>query len=125
MTTNKSISTIMIVDDSPSDQLLSKLLIEQYDPTIEVLQAYDDGEALEMLKTLSPPPDLILLDINMPGMDGHTFLEKHSAKNDAPPPVIVMLTSSSLTKDKEKALSYNCVKKYSTKPLNTTDLSFF
>jgi len=58
-----------------------------------VLQAYDGQEALEVLKDLDTQPDVIFLDINMPRMNGHEFLEEYS-KWDKCSVVIIMLTSS-------------------------------
>ncbi len=64
------LKTVLIVDDSKASQHLTKYAIEFFDPTIEVLQAYDGKEALELLATLEKQPDLIFLDINMPAIKG-------------------------------------------------------
>ena len=112
----------MIVDDNEPDQFLSKYIVEQFAPTAEILQAYDGLEALEILDTLDQQPDIILLDINMPRMNGHEFLEEYDQRENNGS-VVVMLTSSALGVDKDRALSFGCVKKYLTKPLNEEALS--
>lgn len=116
------IKTIMIVDDSEADQLLTSMTIEEYDKNIEVLQAYDGEEALELLndKQISNP-DVVILDINMPRMTGLEFLEEYS-KNKNQASVVAMLTSSEQKKDRELATSYDCVKSYFVKLLDDADM---
>lgn len=110
------IQSLMIVDDSEGDQLLTKLVVQEFDPSIEILQAYDGREALELLLESSARPDIIFLDINMPGMDGHEFLEEYSQLGQDGT-VILMLSSSSQEIDKQKSLRYSFVKKYIEKPV--------
>lgn len=111
----------MIVDDSEADQFLAKLIIEGFDPDIEILQAYDGQEALEILKDLPKQPDVIFLDINMPRMNGHEFLAEYDTW-DVKSQIIIMLTSSSQEQDKEKSLAHKCVKQYFEKPLDSVSL---
>ncbi len=113
--------TILIIDDSESDQFITAhMLKKQYDGlTIE--SAYDGSEALEMIKNNRVNPDIILLDINMPGMDGFAFLDEYQALNHTSS-IIIMLTSSDQSADVEKAKLYKCVKKYCVKPLNKDDV---
>ncbi len=115
-------TTIMIIDDSEPDQFLSKIAIQKHDPSIEILQAYDGQEGLDILSDLDQQPDVIFLDINMPRMNGHEFLEQYSTW-DVQGAVIVMLTSSDQDCDKERSLAYNCVKRYLTKPLDKDTVS--
>ncbi len=67
----------MIVEDSESDQFISRMQIEEFHSTITILQAYDGREALEMLSKIDQQPDIILLDINMPRMTGLEFLKEY------------------------------------------------
>ena len=67
-----SAQTILIVDDDPANlTVLNTLLSSEY----KVRAANSGRRALEMAN-LEPRPDLILLDIIMPGMDGYTVLKK-------------------------------------------------
>lgn len=116
-----NMNTVMIIDDSDTDQYLSTHIIKKYDSNIEILQAYDGEEALEILKALPIQPDLIFLDINMPRMNGHEFLEEYD-KWEKRSEVIIMLTSSDQEQDKKKSLAYQCVKKYYVKPIEIMDL---
>ncbi len=52
----------------------------------------------------------------MPGLNGYEFLEEY-AKGNKPTSIVVMLTSSDQTKDKEKCQTYDFVKEYLCKPL--------
>lgn len=114
--------SVLVVEDSEPDQFLCKVMLERFNPEINVMQAYDGQEALDFLAEAGEKqPDLIFLDINMPGMDGYEFLEKYCGKQDnivsaKKKADIVMLTSSSFAGDKEKSLSYDCVKDYLMKP---------
>lgn len=113
--------TVMIVDDSEADQLLSQMTLEDFNSEIEILQAYDGEEALEILAELPKQPDIIFLDINMPRMNGHEFLEEYETWKHASA-VIIMLTSSDQSRDKEKSAAFKCVKQYCTKPLEAPQL---
>lgn len=119
---DEKIFSVLVVEDSEPDQFLCKVMLERFDPDINVMQAYDGQEALDFLAGAGErQPDLIFLDINMPGMDGYEFLEKYCGKKSDVIPVdkradIVMLTSSSFAGDRERSLSYDCVKDYLMKP---------
>jgi len=117
-----NVNTAMVIDDSESDQFLAKIQIEKFDESIEVMQAFDGVEALEMLEELDKKPDVIFLDINMPRMNGLEFLEKYSEHDDHST-VVAMLTSSDQNEDKDTAMSYPFVKKYFVKILDGADLN--
>lgn len=120
------VSSILMIDDSESDQFLTQIELEEWDGDIQLFSARDGKEGIELLDTLRPSslPDLILLDINMPVMNGLEFLEAYERKNiSAPPPVIVMLTSSDQERDKSQASLYSCVKDYMLKPLTQEKIS--
>jgi len=82
-------------------------------------------EALQWLEgDGDSPPDIIFLDLNMPEIDGFSFLknflnlpEKIKLKSK-----IVVLTSSNNEKDREQAFSFNNVIQFITKPLKQTDI---
>lgn len=117
-----TLKTLMLVDDSEADHLLAKIAITQYDKKIHIIQAYDGAEALKMLSNTNNQPDLILLDINMPGMGGHEFLE-HYNKLGHHGKVVVMLTSSEQPVDVERCKPYGFVKQFMTKPLSSEKLA--
>ena len=114
------IKSILIVEDSEADQFINGCMIERFDSSIKIVKAYDGRQALDTLAELDEEPSVILLDINMPHMNGFEFLEKFQ-KTDYTS-TIVMLSSSSQDSDREKALSFDAVKKYITKPLGIEDI---
>lgn len=112
-----NIQSVLVVEDSEEDQFLNTVVIGEFDPAITVHQAYNGQEALDMIaEGLSV--DLILLDINMPLLDGFGFLDEYSAGSDGKTQsVVVMLTSSGQSGDIKRAKTYACVRRYVLKPL--------
>lgn len=107
------VQTIWLIDDDRTQNLLTKLLLRKVNPSWEVIDYQDPKEALKKLP--SDPPDLIFLDINMPGMDGFGFLNelaKHNVNLQ-----VIMVSSSISQADIHKALSYTNVVNYLPKPL--------
>lgn len=115
------IRRVLLVEDSEADQLIGRIAVETFDPTVELMVAHDGQAALELLAQAEAPPDLILLDINMPGMGGHAFLAEFT-KSHTPTSVVAMLTSSAQESDKQRCLRYPCVVDYIVKPLEPGDL---
>jgi CheY-like chemotaxis protein len=110
------IHSVLIVDDSEIDHITIRYAIEDFDPTIEVTTVSDGQAALDTIASTTSPFDVILLDINMPGMNGHDFLTEY-AKQPLPTTVIVMLTSSSQQDDMDRCYQYDFVKEFIGKPL--------
>lgn len=113
--------TFLLVDDNEADHFLTRTIIEKVNGSVSLEHAYDGNEALKLLRT-GIEPDLILLDISMPGLDGFGFLEAYSNSDDLKKTTIVMLTSSYAETDKTKAFEYDVVQDYICKPLKTDDL---
>lgn len=113
---------ILLVEDNEGDQFLGKFAIESVHPDIKIFVASDGREAIEILNDMEIDPDLILLDINMPRMNGHEFLKVFTEDNSRVIPVVVMLTSSDQQKDKDQAFTYKCVKDYLLKPISEEDI---
>lgn len=112
------IRTAMIIDDNEGDQYLSKLMLQKFDPEMTILQAYGGDEALAMLSDTDEHPDVIFLDINMPGMNGHEFLQSYTNTRTSQATIVIMLSSSDQLIDKERSMVYDCVKMYCVKPLD-------
>jgi chemosensory pili system protein ChpA (sensor histidine kinase/response regulator) len=93
--------TILVVDDSLSMRHVLSTAVTKagWNP----LQARDGLEALEMVHRATRPPDLILLDIEMPRMDGYEFLSTMRAQPAYEDLPIVMLTSRGSDKHRDKA----------------------
>lgn len=95
--------SVYLIDDDPDHVLLIGRAIREVGPTTEVRTRQDGEEALAELRALAAVPDLILLDINMGGLDGFEVLTalKGDARLKAIP--VVMLTSSALSSDVARA----------------------
>ena len=115
------IESIMVVDDSEIEQMVTEDIIQNFDPTIKIFQAYDGQEALEMLNTFDKQPTVILLDINMPRMNGFEFLEEYK-KRTKKADVVALHTSSADENDQKKSQKYDFVRSYFVKPLEIADL---
>ncbi len=111
---------IMLVDDDEADVLLTTQMLKRGKLLLNVTVAHDGDEALEMLEAKvssgDPLPDLMLLDINMPRLDGFETLQqmrKHEVLKGVP---VVMLTTSDAPQDVKRVydLGANC---YITKPV--------
>jgi two-component system cell cycle response regulator DivK len=110
--------TILYVEDNPDNRLLVKriLLSEDY----SLLEATDATDALNVLKTNQP--DLILMDINMPDMDGYTLTAKIKSLPGFERVPILAVTANVMRGDKEKTLEAGC-DGYIQKPLDIDQLT--
>lgn len=113
-----TLSCIMVVEDSEADQFLCKVAVEKYNSEAVLLQAYDGQQATEILSNADIMPDVILLDINMPRMDGYEFLEENHQMLEEQNIAVIMLTSSNHEKDEKRSRDFKCVKKYIEKPVS-------
>jgi CheY-like chemotaxis protein len=116
---------VLIVDDSDADQFLSRHTLTNINRPIEVLQAYDGKEALELIASQPLPIDLIFLDINMPGMAGLEFLERFKSVQHCVRTKIIMLSSSLQPSDHDACLSHPNVAGFLAKPIEPDSLSHY
>lgn len=113
----------MLVDDDPASNYLARLLIEEIDANIRVLVSRNGKDALNFLDgclVSDNCPDLVLLDLNMPGMDGFAFLEALRNSHN-PPRRIYILTSSQYPRDMERAAGF-ATAGYIIKPITSEQL---
>jgi len=117
MTSSNTKATILYVEDNPDNRMLVRriLLSEDY----ALLEAKDASEALNVLK--NEHPDLILMDINMPDMDGYTLTATIKAMPGFERTPILALTANVMRGDKEKTLEAGC-DGYIQKPLDIDQL---
>ena len=115
----KQLKNILVIDD---DQLtrknLKNILSEQNYTTDEAINGIDGLKKLKKLK-----PDLIILDLLMPEMDGFSFLEKFHEEypeNNIP---IFVITAKELTKKDQEELKRYKLKAISKKDLDISDIS--
>jgi CheY-like chemotaxis protein len=109
---------ILVVDDNPINLKLACHVLELDGYNVE--SAVDAEHAQELLRHMTP--DLILMDIALPGMDGLTLAAKLKADQRLKEVPIVALTAFAMKGDEQKALLAGCVG-YITKPIDTRELS--
>lgn len=105
---------IMVVDDNPVNLKLAQVLLTRKGFT--VCTATDAYEAMDMLKIVHP--DLILMDIQLPGMDGLTLTRQLKADATTRDIHIVALTAYAMLGDEQKARDAGC-DGYIPKPIDT------
>ncbi|NIM19978.1 MAG: response regulator [Candidatus Latescibacteria bacterium] len=104
---------ILLVEDNPVNRRLAEFLLRSQG--YQVRAAANAQEAFDNIK--SEPPDLILMDVQLPGMDGLEATKKikeEPASRDIP---VVAVTSYAMKGDREKALAAGC-SGYITKPID-------
>ncbi|MBN8213378.1 MAG: response regulator [Xanthomonadales bacterium] len=105
---------ILVVDDNPINLKLASELLEM--EGYEVLRASDAEEAQSILGEARP--ELILMDIALPGMDGLALTRKLKSTPGLAHVPIIALSAFAMKGDEEKALASGC-DGYITKPINT------
>ena len=104
---------ILIIEDNPSNLKLVKTLlkVEGY----EVQTATNAEEAIQLLNTFQP--QLILMDLQLPGMDGLELTQRLKSDPQFREIIIVALTAYAMTRDREKAIASGC-DGFMTKPID-------
>jgi CheY-like chemotaxis protein len=106
---------ILLVEDNPADVELTQYLMKQGKIFVNLHVAVDGFEALNFLRREGqyadvPRPDLVLLDLNLPGKDGREVLAEMKADPDLKTIPVVVLTTSQADEDVLKSynLGANC-----------------
>jgi DNA-binding response OmpR family regulator len=108
---------VLVVDDEPNILLSLEFLMQQ--AGFEVATATDGETALQ--RVAEQPPDLILLDISLPGLSGFEVLEQLRAQPEHARLPIIMLTAHGREVEREKGLALGA-DDYITKPFSTRQL---
>lgn len=124
----KPLERILLVDDDAVTNMMHRRVIERSHRAREIDVATDGQEALDILRADLDAgralPELIFLDINMPGMGGFEFLEHYVTLNIEPDAqlIIVMLSTSLLKADHARADADPNVHSFCDKPLRVEKL---
>lgn len=127
---SRELKCIMLVDDNPNDNFFHEREIKKNNLATNIITRNTGADALDYLKSKKDDknmqPELIFLDINMPGMNGWEFLHEYNQMDKELPirvhelqnrVIIIMLTNSDNPDDEQRAKTWRFVSDYITKPL--------
>jgi CheY-like chemotaxis protein len=130
---NSKLNCVLVIDDDEPTNYFNQLLLEKAGCASYIKVAQSGQEALDYLTNTQklagedrfPCPDLILLDINMPAMDGWEFLERYKKMSTEHKGriIVVMLTTSLLQEDIAKAKAQPEISGFEHKPLTVENLN--
>lgn len=119
---------VLLVDDEPADARLVDFAIRQSGIACKLHHVADGLDALAFLKREAgryddaPQPDLILLDLNMPRMNGSEFLAAVKAQENLASIPVVVLTTSAVERDVENAYRLHA-SGFITKPVDMDEFT--
>ena len=128
MMTEVRAATVLLVEDNPADQNLGRRALEKGVVKCNLRIAADGEEALDSLSRRGsfeggadhPPPDLVLLDLNMPRIDGLQVLKSMKSDPRLCTIPVVVLTTSDQEEDIVRSYRLGC-NSFVRKPLNAPD----
>ncbi len=115
-----AVKSVILVDDNPDDLFIHGLVVRKSKLALEPKPFSNPVSALSYLAgNPSSEPRIILLDINMPYLDGFAFLERYgqTCAQQNKQDLIVVLTTSMHSTDKKRAEAHPLVRSYARKPL--------
>lgn len=119
-----NVDCVLLIDDDNATNFLNTWIIKKLDFSRNIVVKKDGKAALDFLTTKVdgkfPKPHLILLDLNMPVMDGWEFLDNYEnlSEEQRAKIVLVLLTTSKNYKDISKSKDYKDINGYENKPLS-------
>lgn len=114
--------TFFLIDDDEEDTMIFRDMVEECGTLIHLTTAESGKEALEMLRRPdTDQPDVIFLDLNMPGMDGKECLKELKQDPGLVTVPVIMYTTSSHSKDIEDTLQAGAIG-FVTKPSDVREL---
>ena len=112
---NGKAKKVIIIDDDRDLNEMMKLVILKKLEDYDVIQAFDGFEAGKLL--VSEKPDVVILDIDLPGINGHLLCTRIKEDKDLNSPVVISISGLNDTLEEEKILSEGA-DAFFTKPLN-------
>jgi DNA-binding SARP family transcriptional activator/ActR/RegA family two-component response regulator len=113
---------VLLVEDTPAEAQLIITALESGDAPVQVDHILDGETALEVLRRGHPHPDLVLLDLGLPGLSGHEVLAELKQDPSLRRIPVVMLTSSTMQDDVARSYDLHA-NSYVTKPTDPDELA--
>jgi CheY-like chemotaxis protein len=114
------IKNLLIIDDDEIGNMYLSMILSDFNFVDNFRFEQSGWDALDLLGTIEDDfPEIILVDLNMPEMDGFDFIEKYETKFycSHPNTRLLVMTNSILEIDKKKSLNYRSVFNFINKPL--------
>jgi CheY-like chemotaxis protein len=113
---------LLVIDDDDINIFIMKKMVQKTGYETDMVSKTNGQIAIdyikELIETNQPLPDLILIDVNMPVLNGWEFLESYEELNVEKNIEMYMLSSSIYENDREKAKTFKSVKGFICKPLS-------
>ena len=110
---------ILVVEDNPDNMYVMDRILRH--AGYEVAQAAHAEDALKMIASQPEAVDLVLMDMQMPGLDGYTAVRAIRGMPPAGSVPIIAVTANTMLGDRDRALAAGCTD-YVAKPINTREL---
>jgi len=107
--------TVLVVEDNDMNMQLVEYLLEE--GGYAIVKAMSGEEALDIARGSTPPPDLVLMDIHLPGMDGLSVVREMKADSRIGRIPILALTAHAMRGDRDRFLEAGC-DGYISKPID-------
>lgn len=111
------VATILYIEDNPLNMRLVRKLVKSFG--YDMIEAMDGITGLAMVK--SERPDLLLVDVNLPGMDGLEIASEVKKTPEIASIPIIALTANAMHGDRERCLAAGC-DSYIAKPISRQEL---
>ena len=122
----KKVNCILLIDDDEATNHLHTMILKNLDLYDKIEVAENGKKGLDFIKLCHPKdlPELILLDINMPLMDGFQFLEEYQKLDPSRrlPSKLIMVSTSSNQKEVSRAMEHKELYGYLDKPLKKNEI---
>ncbi|MBK1647654.1 response regulator [Rhabdochromatium marinum] len=102
VTTNAAAVRILLVDDHPLNLILARHMVAELLPHAQIEEAHNGAEAVQRCR--DSRPDLILMDVQMPGVNGYDATRQIRTEENEPPVPIIALTAGTLKGEKDRCL---------------------
>jgi two-component system cell cycle response regulator DivK len=113
------VKTVLVADDEPANIDLIRMMLETAGLDVTLVTAADGGEAV--LRARDALPDLVLMDLKMPVLDGWEATRRLKADPATSSIPVIALTAQAMPGDREQALAAGC-DDYVTKPIDVRAL---
>lgn len=112
------LNAILIIDDEEANEFITRTFLQRANCAEEIRSVHEARDGIAELQQREIP-EIILVDINMPGMNAWRFLdEARKVLGSGPFPFVVILSSSMSADDREAAAAHQDVQMFVSKPLN-------